>query len=92
MYSNFVFLDQFLLSYRAKTHTQTQTHTHTHNDSNEYSIVPFSKNATITRKRFSEKPIVAFTNSTVFILDFYIYMTKPVWSHVLASSALPNHT
>ena len=28
-----------------------------------------------TRKRFSEKPIVAFTNSTVFILhvDFYIY-------------------
>ena len=36
----------------------------------------------LTRKRFSEKPIVAFTNSTVFILDFYIYMTKPVWSHV----------
>ena len=33
-----------------------------------------------TRKRFSEKPIVAFTNSTVFILDFYIYRTnvKPV--------------
>ena len=28
-----------------------------------------------TRKRFSEKPIVAFTNSTIFILhvDFYIY-------------------
>ena len=26
----------------------------------------------ITRKRFSEKTIVAFTNSTVFILDFYI--------------------
>ena len=25
-----------------------------------------------TTKRFSEKPIVAFTNSTVFILDFYI--------------------
>ena len=24
-------------------------------------------------KRFSEKTIVAFTNSTVFILDFYIY-------------------
>ena len=46
----------------------------------------------ITRKRFSEKTIVAFTNSTVFILDFYIQMTKPVWSHVLASSALPNHT
>ena len=41
-----------------------------------------------TRKRFSEKPIVAFTNSTVFILDFYI-MTKPVWFHVFAWSALP---
>ena len=25
-----------------------------------------------TKKRFSEKPIVAFTNSTVFILGFYI--------------------
>ena len=41
-------------------------------DSDEYSIVAFCKNATITRKRFSEKTIVAFTNSTVFILDFYI--------------------
>ena len=29
-------------------------------------------------KMFLEKPIVAFTNSTVFILDFYIYITKPV--------------
>ena len=28
-------------------HTQTRTHTHTHTDSNEYSIVAFSKNATI---------------------------------------------
>ena len=38
-------------------------------------------------KMFSEKPIglVAFTNSTVFILD--LYMTKPLWSHVLALSA-----
>ena len=25
----------------------------------------------MTRKRFSEKPLVAFTNSTVFILDYY---------------------
>ena len=33
----------------------------------------------ITRKRFLEKPIVAFTNSTV-------------WFHVLALSAVPNHT
>ena len=34
---------------------QKHTHTHTHTDSNEYPIVAFSKNATITRKRFSEK-------------------------------------
>ena len=40
-----------------------------------------------TRERFSEKPIVVFTNNTVFILDFSIQKTKPVWSHVLASSA-----
>ena len=32
-----------------------------------------------------KKTIVALTNSTVFILDFYI--TKPVWSHVLPLSA-----
>ena len=34
--------------------------------------LPLQK-ASITRKRFSEKPIVAFTNSTVLILDFNIY-------------------
>ena len=39
-----------------------------------------------TRKRFSEKPIVVFTNSTVFILDFYILLS--LWSHVLAWSSL----
>ena len=33
----------------------------------------------ITRKRFPEKKLVAFTNNAVFIVDFYIYMTKPVW-------------
>ena len=38
-------------------------------------------------KGFQEKPIVAFTNSTVFILDFNIWL-----SHVLALSALSNHT
>ena len=43
-----------------------------------------------TRKRFSEKPIVAFTNSTVFIKD--LYMTNPVWSHGLALNDLPIHT
>ena len=43
-----------------------------------------------TSKRFLKKPIVAFTNSTVFTLDFY-NMTKHVWSHVLALSVLPNY-
>ena len=38
-----------------------------------------------TRKTFSEKPIVAFTDSTVFILDFYMLLN--LWYHVLASSA-----
>ena len=46
-----------------------------------YTIVP-----QITGKRFSEKPIVTFTNNTVFILDL-LSITKPVWSHVLALSA-----
>ena len=44
-----------------------------------------------TRKRFSEKLIVAFTNSTVFIKD--LYMTNPVWSHGLAlmiSQSIPD--
>ena len=41
MYSNFVFLDRFLFELSCK-------HTHTHTDSNEYPIVAFSKNATIT--------------------------------------------
>ena len=39
-------------------------------------------------KSFSEKPIVAFTNSTVFILDS-IYVTKPVLSHVFVLSLEP---
>ena len=39
-----------------------------------------------SRKGFSEKPIVMFTNSTVFIKRL-LYLTKPVWSHVLALSA-----
>ena len=43
-----------------------------------------------TRKRFSEKPIVAFTNSTVFIKDLYI--TNPVWTHGLALNDLPINT
>ena len=47
MYSDFMFLDRFLFELSCKnTHTHTQTHTH--RDSNEYPIVAFSKNATIT--------------------------------------------
>ena len=49
-----------------------------------YTIVP--QITRITRKRFSEKPIVTFTNNTVLILDL-LSITKPVWSHVLALSA-----
>ena len=45
MYSDFVFLDRFLVQ------KHTHTHTHTHTDSNEYPIVAFSKNATIIRRR-----------------------------------------
>ena len=46
MNSNFMFLDQFLFELSCKTHTHTNTDTQ--RDSNEYSIVAFSKNATIT--------------------------------------------
>ena len=42
MYSDFVFLDRFLFELSCKK-------THTHRDSNEYPIVAFSKNATITK-------------------------------------------
>ena len=48
MYSNFMFLDQFLFESTSKN---TQAHAHkntdTHRDSTEYSIVEFCKNATI---------------------------------------------
>ena len=72
MYSNFVFLDQFLFELSCKkTHTQTHTHTHAHTDSNEYPIVVFSKNATVTKRGFQKNKYL-FTNSTVFILDLYI--------------------
>ena len=36
----------------------------------------FKKRYLITRKRFSEKPIVAFTKSTIFILDFNILLSE----------------
>ena len=39
-----------------------------------------------TRKRFSEKPIVALTKSTVFILDFILVLLS-LWFHVLALNA-----
>ena len=35
-------------------------------------FVPYVTITLITRKRFSEKPIVAFTKGRVFILDFHI--------------------
>ena len=47
-YSNFMFLIDYFLSYRAKTHTNTHTDAHTHTDSDEYFIGAFYKNATIT--------------------------------------------
>ena len=50
MYSNFMFLDQFLFELSCKSthaHTHAHIHRHTHRDSNEYPIVAFSKNATI---------------------------------------------
>ena len=48
MYLSFIILDQFFLSYRAKTHTHTWKHTHTDAyNSDEYSIVAFCKNTTI---------------------------------------------
>ena len=50
MYSDFVFLDQFLFELLCKnTHTHCHTHTHTERDFNEYPIVAFSKNASIIK-------------------------------------------
>ena len=40
----------------------------------------------LTRKRYSEKPIVEFTNS-IEILSGLLYNIMTVWSHVLALSA-----
>ena len=39
-----------------------------------YTFLSFLRASTcLTRKRFSEKPLVAFSNSRVFRLDYYIY-------------------
>ena len=57
MYSNFVFLDRFLFELSCKN-THTHKHTHTHRDSNEYPIVAFSKNATITRPEENVKQLL----------------------------------
>ena len=49
-YSNFMFLGRFVFKLSCKNihkHRNTHTHTHTQRDSNEYSKVAFSKNATI---------------------------------------------
>ena len=47
-------LDQFFLSYLAKTHTETHKHIHTdaHKDSDKYFIVAFCKNATLILKHY----------------------------------------
>ena len=57
----------------------SKTHRHTDRQTDRHAGVLYDldedvSTIIITRKRFSEKPIVAFTNSTVFILnvDFYI--------------------
>ena len=57
MYSDFVLLDRFPLSYRAKKHT------HTHRDSNEYPIVAFSKNATIKRVKILDVASLYFLST-----------------------------
>ena len=36
-------------------------------------LVGINSTGFLVRSMYSEKPIVAFTTSTVFILDFYIY-------------------
>ena len=62
-----MFLDRFLFELSCKnTHTWKHTQKHTHTDSNEYSIDAFSKNATITRKRLSEK-----TNSCIYKVSLH---------------------
>ena len=53
MYSDFMFLDRFLFELSCKN-THTHTHKHTHRDSNEYPIVAFPKNATITSNKKTE--------------------------------------
>ena len=69
MYSDFVFLDQFLFELSCKnththkhTQTRTHTHTHTHTDSNEYPIVAFSKNATIIRRQSDDTYIARYAD------------------------------
>ena len=47
MYLNFMFLDQLPVLFECK-HTLTHARTHAHTDSEEYSMVVFCKNATIT--------------------------------------------
>ena len=47
MYSNFMFLDRFLFELSCEKNAHTNKETHTHTEFYEYSIVVFSKNATI---------------------------------------------
>ena len=57
------------LSYRANTHTHSNTDTHTHRDSNENSIVAFSKNATIIKLWFLRYNAITMH----FIFHFHCY-------------------
>ena len=57
MYSNFMFLDQFLFESSCKDPPKTHTHsnTRTRRDSDEYSIAVFSKDATIINTKTNSK-------------------------------------
>ena len=56
MYSNFVFLDQFLFELSCKN-THTHTNTHTHRDSNEYPIVAFITTTVQTSTEISQNDL-----------------------------------
>ena len=61
-----LWLFNYLLYLRAKLETYSSLFPVLGFNSSKYDL-------NLTRKRFSDKPIVAFANRTVFIEDFYIY-------------------
>ena len=58
------------ISFRVILQKHTHTHTNTHTDSNEYPIVAFSKNATITREPLSK------ADSRTGLIAFHIQLPK----------------